>query len=95
MDQVGRIWKMIRYWHYVVADGLWIVEANLNISNHNIIVILTDTMISIRHDLVGRHYEYLFYRQYKDHLKCSLSPNIPAKLSSLFHKYSRDEVNEC
>jgi hypothetical protein len=52
-------------------------------------------MIDIRHDLVGQHYEHLFYRQYTDHLNYSLCPNIPAKLSSLFHKYPRDEVNEC
>jgi hypothetical protein len=87
LKHLGKLHTLIRYWHNIAPDELWIVEANLNISNHNIIVILTDTMISIGHDLVGQHYEHLFYRQCTDHLKHSLCPNIPAKLSSLFHNY--------
>ena len=78
------------------VDGLWIIEANLNISNQNIIVISTSTRISIWHALAGQYCEHLFYRQYTDHLKYLLCPNIPLN----YHLYSTtilkgDEVNDC
>ena len=87
LKHLGKLHTLIRYWHYIVADGLWIIEANLNISNQNTIVISTSTRISIWHALAGQHCEHLFYRQYTDHLKYLLCPNIPARLSSLFHNY--------
>ncbi|MGA9841598.1 MAG: hypothetical protein WBQ25_04725 [Nitrososphaeraceae archaeon] len=72
----------------MVANGLWIIEATLNISNPNTIAISTNTKIGIGHELVAQHYRHLFYRQYTEHLKYSLYPNMPAKLSSLSpHKY--------
>ena len=62
LKHLGKLHTLIRYWHYVVADGLWIIEANLNISNQNFIVISTSTRVSIWHAS----------------LEYSICPNIPA-----------------
>ncbi len=67
LKRLGRLHTLIRCWHYVVANGVWIIEVILNISKQNTIAISTNTKRYVsRHDLVAQHYRHLFYREYTE-----------------------------